>query len=378
MKRKARKRGNGEGSIQAMKNGTWRAVITIGVDPQTGKPRRLSKRVATYAEALEARRELQDAYAHLDPAAPQTLGDYLRRWLRSTQDSIRPRTHDSYKGALERHVIPSLGKRKLADLKPMQLQGLLDQVAEEVSPHTSNYVRTVLNIALNEAVRWQVLSRNPVGHTRRKKAPTRQPTIWTPDQVRRFLDTARSHRLYALFYVLFATGLRHGELLGLSWDDITADAITVRRTVSTRSGHIVESEPKSAAGRRTVAIDPATGAVIEDHRIRQREELEALGMTPDQTPRRVFTNRLGGTLDASNVTTVWHRLQAEAGVPRARLHDGRHMHLSMLVAKGIDIRTVADRAGHSDSVLTLRQYAHALEAQRKRAAIPLDELLTSE
>jgi integrase len=59
----------------------------------------------------------------------------------------------------------------------------------------------------------------------------------------------------------------------------------------------------------------------------------------------------------------------------ARLHDARHMHLSVLVANGVDIRTVADRAGHSDTVLTMRLYAHALEAQRKRAAIPLDILL---
>ena len=375
MPRRSRKRGNGEGSIQRMPNGSWRAILTLGTDPQTGKQRRRSRRAPTQAAAVKALKELLDTHAHLDPTAPQTLAGYLTRWLRSTRDNVEPRTFDSYKGTLERHVIPYLGSRNLEDLKPMHLQGLLDHLAEDVSPKTSNYTRTVLNIALNEAVRWQVLNRNPVVSTRRKKTVTRQATIWRPDQIRTFLDNSRPHRLHALFYVLFATGLRHGELLGLTWDDVDEDSITVRRTVSTRSGQVVEGKPKSAAGRRVVAIDPGTHQVLELHRSRQRTELETLGMTEDQTPVRVFTNRLGNTLDASNVTTIWHRLQAEAGLPRARLHDGRHMHLSMLVAKGIDIRTVADRAGHSDSVLTLRLYSHALEAQRKRAAIPLEELL---
>jgi integrase len=92
-------------------------------------------------------------------------------------------------------------------------------------------------------------------------------------------------------------------------------------------------------------------------------------------PGRVFTNQVGGTINASNLTKIWHRLQDKAGVRRARFHDGRHMHLSMLIANGVDVRTVADRAGHADCVLTLRLYAHALDAQRRRAAMGLDELL---
>ncbi len=375
MARRARKRGNGEGSIQQLSDGAWRAVLTVGIDPSTGRQIRRSCRTTTQAAAIKALKNLQDSYMHLDPAAPRTVYAYLKRWLRSIRGNVRPRTYDSYKGTLKRHVIPRLGNRMLTDIRPMHLQGLFDQVAEEVSPRTANYVRTVLNVALNEAVRWQALGRNPVNATKPKKAVAKEATIWTATQIRRVLEIASGHRLYALFYLVFATGLRHGELLGLTWADVETDAVVVRRSVSSRSGKVVESTPKSSSGRRIVPIDATTRQVLEEHRVRQREELAALGMTADQQPERVFTNRLGRTLDASNVTKIWHAIQDEAGVPRARMHDARHMHLSYLVAKGIDIRTIADRAGHADEVLTLRQYSHALEAQRKRAAIPLDDLL---
>jgi integrase len=124
-----------------------------------------------------------------------------------------------------------------------------------------------------------------------------------------------------------------------------------------------------------VPIDAKTRMFLAEHAARQRAELTELGMTDDQVPVRVFTNRLGRTLDATNVTKIWRAIQDRAGVPHARLHDARHMHMSLLVANGVDIRTVADRAGHSDTVLTMRLYAHAMVAQRKRAAIPLDDLL---
>ncbi len=117
---------------------------------------------------------------------------------------------------------------------------------------------------------------------------------------------------------------------------------------------------------------------LSEHAARQRVELTALGMSRGQEPERVFTNELGGTLDSSNLTRIWHGIQDRAGVPRARMHDARHMHLSLLIANGVDVRTVVDRAGHSDSVLTMRLYVHALDAKRKRAAIPLDTLLGDE
>jgi integrase len=370
------KRGNGEGSIYKLKNGKWRADLTIGFDPATGRQRRRTKTAATRGAAAKLLKEMQDRYAVLpDLGKPRRLREYLLDWLRTKESAVRPRTLDSYRSTLERHVFPHVGDVLLDDLRTYQLQQLFDRVAERSGRRTANYTRTVLNAALNQALKWQLVIRNPVIGTLKKAENPRQATIWSPAEIRRFLAAAEEHRLYALFYLVLTTGLRIGELLGLRWDDVQEDAILVSVSVSTHRGIAIESQPKSARGRRVVPIDAATRSVLRRHEEQQREELARIGMNPGQRAPRVFTTALGTTVDASNVRKVAKRLQARAGVPPATMHDGRHMHLSMLIAKGVDIRTVSDRAGHADTVLTLRQYAHALEKQRKRAAIPLDELL---
>ena len=98
-------------------------------------------------------------------------------------------------------------------------------------------------------------------------------------------------------------------------------------------------------------------------------------MQRQEQPERMFTSKVGSTINASNLHNVWRALQREADVPHARFHDLRHMHFSMLIMQGVDVKTVSDRAGHADPVLTMRQYVHAFDAQRKRAAIPLEDLL---
>lgn len=368
------KRGNGEGSIYQLKNGLWRADLTLGFDPDTGRQRRKTRTAKTRKDAARILDEMKVMYTGLTPdSGSETLTDYLEAWLRTKATMVRPRTIESYESTLRRHVVPTLGKLPLVEVETYAIQRVLDHVAERSGNRTSNYVRTVLNSAMQQALKWRRITRNPVFGTTKKRENPRERTIWTPDEVRQFLSAAEEHRLFALFYTALTTGLRKGELLGLKWEDIQDGAVHVVRTVSTRSGRVVESEPKSRSSRRVVTIDPKTVEILSRHREAQGRELAVLDIKV--VPTRVFTNELGETLDGSNVSKVWHRLQKEAGVPRARLHDARHMHMSMLIGHGVDVRTIADRAGHADPVLTLRQYSHALEARRRQAAIPLGVLL---
>jgi len=370
------KRGNGEGSVHKLANGRWRAQLTIGYHPTTGKQLRRYKVAATRKQAVAALDELRQRHAQLPlHSAPQTLAEFATAWLATKASQVKPRTLESYRGVLERHILPVLGRTRLEDVRTYTVQQVLDQLATTVGPRTANYARTVLKALFNQAEKWEMVVRNSVNGTTPKAHRERPITLWTADEVRRFLTVAQGHRLYALFYLTLLTGLRIGEVLALRWGDVKADAIAVERSVETRMGQVVESEPKSRSGRRIVAIDTGTLAVLDEHRDRQRAELAELGMQPDEEPERVFTSRTGSTLNASNLHAVWKALQEEAGVPHARFHDLRHMHFSRLIMQGIDVKTVADRAGHADPVLTMRQYVHAFDAQRKRAAIPLEDLL---
>ena len=255
---------------------------------------------------------------------------------------------------------------------------MMKQVAHDVSADAANKARSLLFTALKQAVRLGLISRNPAEAVDRLKHEPEELTLWTPEQVRHFLELAKTHRLYAAFYLVIATGMRHGEILGLRWQDIEGDVITVRQSVINVQGAQHEiSTPKTRKGVRRIVIDPATMQVLAEHRGRQEAEREKLGSAWEDLGL-VFPNELGGILIPRNFDRVWYDLLDKSGLPPIRFHDLRHLHVSLLVKRGLDPRTVADRVGHTDPSFTLRRYSHMFEAQRRAAAVPLDEMLRSD
>ena len=173
------------------------------------------------------------------------------------------------------------------------------------------------------------------------------------------------------------TGLRIGELLGLQWNDLKGDVLYVKRTLSDVGGKRVISTPKSKRSTRGVTLPPDAIKLLAQHKARQDAERDYLGDSWTETGH-IFVSTLGTVLGQRGVTRVSHRLQEKAGVPRARLHDSRHMHVSLLSKSGVDPNTVSDRIGHTNVAFTLSQYGHVFEDQRRAAALSLDELLGGE
>lgn len=224
------------------------------------------------------------------------------------------------------------------------------------------------------------IARNPVEPV----APFRddrqkEDLVWEPSEAKRFLDVARTHRLFAAFYLAMATGMRHGEILGLRWQDVETDAINICQSLVDLRGRFILSAPKTRKGIRRVAIDPETKAVLDAHkRLHEVERHEAGEAWQPQAPEfadLVFTTRTGGALHPRNFDRVWYELMRRAEVRKIRFHDLRHLHVSMLVRAGLDLRAIADRIGHTDGSFTMRRYAKVLESQRRASAIPLLQLL---
>ena len=178
-----------------------------------------------------------------------------------------------------------------------------------------------------------------------------------------FLAVARPHRLYALFYTAIDTGLRHGELLALRWNDVQSD-----RRKATAS--------KTPKGKRVVSLTPATRDVLDLHRERQAAEFSELGEEHGEDGL-VFTSEVGTKLDQRNVTRLRHRLEAAASVPRATMHDLRHLNVSLRRNQKHDAKLIADQIGHADPAFTVRLYTHLFEEERQAAGIDLREALGS-
>jgi integrase len=192
---------------------------------------------------------------------------------------------------------------------------------------------------------------------------------WDADQLREFLEATQEDRLFALWRLAAMTGMRRGGVLGLRWADVDLKAMTV---TASRQRHrdkgIIVSPPKTDRGHRTIDIDAETVRILKDWRRAQLEEQVASdGEWPDTG--MIFTKNGGAPLDPDVVSQRFDRLVGRAEVPRIRLHDMRHTHVTLLLGSGVPPHVVSVRLGHKSVAFTLQQYAHVLPQQQQAEAV---------
>lgn len=382
----ARRRTKGEGSIykrtRKRKDGSvyviWVAEVTVGYDAEG---QQIRKRIygKTQREVLDKSTELKSQIATGTYADTRlTVSQYLKEWLDYKKLELKPRTQHFYADYIRLYIEPHVGRVLLAKLTPLHIQSMMADVAKRVSSDAANKSRGLLNSALKRAVRLGLIMRNPVDAVDKLRHEPKDVTLWTPEQVRCFLEVAKSNRLYAAFYLAIMTGMRHGEILGVRWQDIDKDVITVRQSVvNVKSAQYQISTPKTKKGIRRIVIDADTLQVLAEHKERQERERDYLGRNWVDSGL-MFTNEFGDVLVPRNFDREWYGLLTQSELPRIRFHDLRHLHVSLLIKQGFDPRTVADRVGHTDPAFMLKRYSHMFEAQRRAAALTLNQLLGME
>jgi integrase len=192
---------------------------------------------------------------------------------------------------------------------------------------------------------------------------------WSAEQLQAFLTTVAGERLSPLWHLVAMTGMRRGEALGLRWIDVDLEnaRLAVRRALIPTSTGVVVSEPKTAKGRRVIALDPGTVEVLKAQAARQLEEQQQW----DQerlAARLVFTREDGAALDPEAVTRQFRRAVARSMLPPIRLHDLRHTHATLALQAGIHPEVVSERLGHAIIAITLDTYSHAIPAMQEKAA----------
>lgn len=174
------------------------------------------------------------------------------------------------------------------------------------------------------------------------------------------------------------TGLRQGEILGLSWADVDLDAatVTVTHALQRVDGRLVLVEPKSRTSRRVVPLPAFAIDALQAQRRRQRHDRLLAGSRwqPDER-HLVFTTTIGTPLDGIAVTRRFQAVLRRAGLPHQRFHDLRHAYASLLLARGVAARVVMETLGHSQIALTLNTYSHVMPALARAAADEMDAVL---
>ncbi len=394
------KRASGEGSIYRAADGWWHASLSRGVDPASGR------RIRTHVMA----RTKQEARAKLDAVLEShragtldrrsaTVDEWLDEWIAMADRSLKPSTVAGYRVDAKR-LRAKYGHLRIGDLSTRHIEMLYDELAQRgLSSASVAGVHRSIRASLNEAVRRGWIEKNPARFARPGRVVEKEVEPLTREETRAILDVAATHRNGTRWAIALALGLRQGEALGLGWDDIDLDTgqLRVRRAIQRvphrhgcappcglkakdcprrRDGGIVEMDPKSRSGRRTIVMPAGMAADLRSHLAAQKAERIRAGSMWRTGPHGgwVFATETGAPTDPRRDWGTWKALLAEAGVRDVRLHDARHSAATYLLVQGVDARTVMGILGWSQVSLTAR-YQHVVPELMEEAASRMNDYL---
>lgn len=383
-----------KGTVTKRGRESWR--LKFDVDSQGGQRTTIYKTVRAAskreAQTLLAAEIAKAAAGELVATSKSTVALFLERWLGHVQPTVAPKTFERYDEIVRKHLVPALGAVRLQKLSTQAIDAALARMLTAgrrlrpagegapapapagLAPRTVRHHAVVLKQALDQAVTWQLIARNPADGCTLPQVPDEEIEILNDAQVGDVLTKLRGHALYPIVSLALGTGLRRGELLGLQWGDVDLDACTVRvaRSVEQTKDGLTLKAPKTRSGRRSLRV---AAAVVEDLREHRRRLLElrlqlGAGRLPDDA--QVFATIAGGLRSPNALTKEWTKAAAGAGLPPVTFHALRHTHASQLIAAGLDVVTVSKRLGHANPAITLKVYSHLFTNSDERAAQVVD------
>lgn len=365
------------GHIRRRSDNSWTVVIDIGRDPETKKRRQ--KWVTVHGTKREAEKVLAEMLVNQGnysvEAEKMTVEMYLKHWLEAIKSTIRESTHVHYKNAVDA-FIPHIGQITLSKLNPMHIQEALGEILEDLSPGTAREYLAKIKSAFNQAVKWDILGKNPAAGIKLPKYEAPEKDVWTETEVKQFLQEAGKYRYYPVFWLALYTGMRIGEILALRWTDIDLEKriIYVRRTVSGKG-----YQPPKNKRKRKIPVDQDTVELLKKYRKRQMEECLRFGRkwTPDML---VFTTQKDKPVTYKVCRTSFQyavnkAMEKHNIKPISGLHQLRHTHATILLRQGVNPKIVAERLGHSSVKITLDTYSHVLPDTQEEAVQALQNAL---
>ncbi len=377
----------GAGTIRQRPDGRWEARYTVGRDPGTGKQVRRS----IYGDTQrEVRKALTAALKDIDTGVYQepsrlTVGEWLDIWLKEyVKPSAKHNTYASYETQVRYRLKPAFGAVRLQELKKLQLQKFFNSLQngeKPSSPKTIKNVHGILHKALATAAELQYIPYNPADNVKLPKVTRKEIKPLEQAEITALLAAVEAESYKNVFLVTLFTGMREGEVLGLSWDcvDFDAGTVTIKRQLQRRKekgGEYYFNTPKSGKAR---VITPATfvlDALREEKRLQTERRLKA-GKAWSNADDLVFTDALGHHLAIQTVFLHYKRLAASINLPESRFHDLRHTYAVTALQEGDDIKTVQENLGHATASFTLDVYGHVSEKMKEASKQRMDNFIQS-
>ncbi len=370
----------------------WRLTTK---DPLTGENRVKSIKAKSMAK-LQKKVDAWKLENLADGSAPYgsrnvKVADWVERWLDSLGGKLAARSLYSYKSLADRYIVAKFGNKSIGNVSQLELQLYFDSLAKTLAPSSLSKIRSIFLGCFGKAARLGVIPRNPVKFTDSPRLKKPELKILDETDVGKILETARDgsynapyrgetrkyalHRNYLVVLLAAASGMRQGEILGLTWDcvDLPGARLEVRHTLQYLPRDRRLKDPKN--GKPRVVAVPRS---VADELRKWKEEQDAFadrfkGLYVNAMGL-VFTNESGGFVNGNAFSShIFSAICKAAGVEGARFHDLRHFWASSALSKGVNIVAVSAQLGHSSTEITFQRYTHVLERSRDELRSMLDE-----
>ena len=379
----AKRRANGEGNLRKRKDGRWEGRYTAGHDPETGKAIYRNVLGRTQAEARAKLKQAIEEAKIVDQtkAKKYTVGEWMDVWFENyAKVKVRPSSHQTYRGYIDNHIKPNIGKIPLSKLTSLELQkfykkllssGRVERIESEkqskgLSPKTVRNLHQIIASAMKLAREQKLIAVDPTDGCALPKVEHREMKTLPVEQLASFLREAKESGVFELYYVELATGLRRGELLGLKWEDLDLERgdLRVKRQIARINGEVVEAPLKTKNAYRTLPLARDTIDVLD-------QQKKKVGASP-----WVFPGPTGDPMSPDSVLHMLHRVLKRAGLPRVRFHDLRHTFATLALQNGVDVKTVSGMLGHYSAGFTLDTYTHVTTSAQRQAAEAMEHVLS--
>ena len=391
------RRNNDEGTIAQRADGRWAVALSLGTDPTTGKRvwKATVKKTKKEAQAqLKAWHAANDAGQNLMSDA-LTVAELMEKWIQTCEGLKRkPKTMRGYRQMVDLYIVPRLGKRKVAQVDPYTVQRFLDETGrtgsngQPISTQSVLHVRAALRAAFNFAVRWRVITRNPICDTVTPEQVEYQANILSPADARRVLDAIPSQGMYGgIFALMLGVGMRPSEVRGLRWQDVqlnadaTGGTVTVSQQVQYVSGEYHVLMPKTKSGSRSVPLPDFVAVALvrrrSEQQIERQHAAEAGCVADERWSDLVFTGQEGLPYSERYAVRKFHDFLARLGVADIRLYELRHTCVSFLCTLNVEMKVVSTVVGHADERTTRRFYQKVMDGSKVAAANAMGQMMAA-
>ena len=372
-----------KGSIRERSPGRWAIIID---DPNSGtRKRRWHSFKGTKRQAqIECARLISEMQSgsYLAPDKT-TFAEFTERWLTHMKSQVSPKSHARYGELLRKNVVPLIGAAVLTKLKPAVISEAYAKALENgrrdgaggLSPRTVGHMHRVLRQALGDAVKWEMLHRNPADAVNPPKVERTVMQTYDLDQTAELIEAMRPTRMLIPTLLAVLCGMRRGEVAALRWKnvDLAAGQLAVLESAEQVGSRVRYKTPKNGKGR-ALALSASLVEELRSHRLRQAEELLTVGVRlSDNT--FVVAQADGTPLQPDTLTQDWFRKLDDTSLPRIRFHDLRHAHATHMLSSGVHPKVASERLGHSNIGITLDLYSHVLPGMEADAAERVDAAL---